>query len=61
MRNFELMTLLSEAKSSEKITVNICITTEELKNGAQIDNGLYCLKLDVDDFDAETGIISTSI
>ena len=61
MRNFELMTLLSEAKANEKIEVNICLTTEEFISGEQIDKGLFCLTLDVEDFDAETGVISTKI
>ncbi len=61
MRNFEVMNLLSEAKANEKIKVNICLTTEELISGEQIDKGLYCLTLDVEDFDAETGVISTKI
>ena len=61
MRNFEVMNLLSEAKANEKIKVNICLTTEELISGEQIDKGLYCLTLDVEDFDFETGVISTKI
>lgn len=61
MRNFEVMNLLSEAKANEKIKVHICLTIEELTKCEQIDKGLYCLTLDVEDFDAETGVISTVI
>ena len=61
MRNFEVMNLLSEAKANEKIKVHICLTVEELINGEPIDKGLYCLTLDVEDFDAEIGVISTKI
>ena len=61
MRNFEVMNLLSEAKANEKIKVNICLTIEELTSGEQIDKGLYCLCLDVCDFDSGTGIISTEV
>ena len=61
MRNFEVMNLLSEAKANEKIKVNICLTVEELMSGDQIDKGLYCLNLNVCDFDNETGVISTEI
>ena len=61
MKNYELMSLLSEAKASEDITINICITLQELSNGEQIDSGLYCLSLNVDDFDCDTGVISTTV
>lgn len=61
MRNFEVMNLLSEAKANEKIKVNICLTVDELTSGEQIDKNLYCLTLNVSDFDSETGILSTDI
>ncbi len=59
MRNYEIVNLLGEAKANEKIKVHICLTIEELARGEQIDKGLYCLTLDVCDFDSDTGIIST--
>lgn len=61
MKNYELMTLLSEAKANENIKVSICLSSEELMNGEQMDKGLYCLTLDVDDFDCDTGVISTEV
>lgn len=61
MRNFEVITLLSEARANEKIKVNICLSLQELMNGEQIDKDLYCLTLDIDDIDTETGVISTHI
>lgn len=61
MRNFEVMTLLSEAQANAKIKVNVCLTIEELTSGEQIDKGLYLLNLDVCDFDSDSGVISTEI
>ena len=61
MRNFEVMNLLSEAKANEKIKVHICISIDELMSGEQIDKNLYCLTLNVSDFDSETGILSTDV
>ena len=61
MRNFEVMNLLSEAKANEKIKVNICLTIDELTSGEQIDKGLFALNLDIEDFDSDTGFISTKI
>ena len=61
MRNYELINLLGEAKATEKVKVHICLSLQELTNGEQIDKDLYCLTLNVDEFDYETGIISTSI
>ena len=61
MKNYELMTLLSEAKANENIKVHICLSLEELMNGEQIDKNLYCLTLDIDDFGTETGVISTEV
>ena len=61
MRTYELLNLLGEAKATEKIKIHICLSLQELMNGEQIDKDLYCLTLDVDDFDRETGIISTDI
>lgn len=61
MRNFEVMNLLSEAKANEKIKVNICLTVDELVSGEEIDKGLYCLTLDVEDVDCLMGVISTKI
>ena len=61
MRNFEVMSLLSEATANEKIKVNICLTIDELMSGEQIDKNLYCLNLDICDFDSDTGVISTEI
>ena len=61
MRNFELVNLLGEAKATEKIKVHICLSLQEVMNGEQIDKDLYCLTLNVDEFDSETGVISTSV
>ena len=61
MRNYELINLLGEAKATEKVKVHICLSLHELMNGEQIDKDLYCLTLNVDEFDYETGVISTSI
>ena len=61
MRNFEVITLLSEARANEKIKINICLSLQELMNGEQIDKDLYCLTLDIDDIDTDTGVISTHI
>ena len=61
MRNFEVMNLLSEAKANEKIKVNVCLTVDELTSGEQIDKGLFLLNLDIEDFDIESGVISTKI
>ena len=60
MRNYELINLLGEAKATEKVKVHICLSLQELMNGEQIDKDLYCLTLDVDEFDYETGVISTT-
>lgn len=60
MRNYELINLLGEAKTTEKVKVHICLSLQELMNGEQIDKDLYCLTLDVDEFDYETGVISTT-
>lgn len=59
MKNYELITLLSEAKANENIKVSVCITIEELMQGGEIDNGLYHLTLDICDFD--DGVISTEV
>lgn len=61
MRNYELINLLGEAKATEKVKVHICLSLQELMNGEQIDKDLYCLTLNVDEFDYETGIISTTL
>lgn len=61
MRNYELINLLGEAKATEKVKVHICLSLQELMNGEQIDKDLYCLTLNVDEFDYETGVISTSL
>ena len=61
MRVYELLSLLSEAKAGDKIKVSICLSTRELMDGDQIDKDLYCLTLDVENFDAETGEITTCI
>ena len=61
MRNYELINLLGEAKATEKVKVHICLSLQELMNGEQIDKDLYCLTLNVDEFDYETGVISTAI
>ena len=61
MRNYELINLLGEAKATEKIKVHICLSLQEFMNGEQIDKDLYCLALNVDEFDYETGVISTSL
>ena len=59
MKNYELMTLLSEAKANENIKVSVCLTIEELMQGDEIDKGLYHLTLDICDFD--DGVISTEV
>lgn len=59
MKNYELMTLLSEAKANENIKVSVCLTIEELMQGDEIDKGLYHLTLDICDFDG--GVISTEV
>ena len=59
MKNYELMTLLSEAKANENIKVSVCLTIEELMQGGEIDKGLYNLTLDICDFD--DGVISTEV
>ena len=41
--------------------MSICLSTRELMDGDQIDKDLYCLTLDVENFDAEIGDISTCI
>ena len=61
MRNYELINLLGEAKATEKVKVHICLSLQELMNGEQIDKDLYCLTLNVDEFDYETGVISTAL
>lgn len=61
MRNYELINLLGEAKANEKVKVHICLSLQELMNGEQIDKDLYCLTLNVDEFDYETGVISTTL
>ena len=61
MRNYELLNLLGEAKANEKVKVYICLSLQELMNGEQIDKDLYCLTLDIDEFDSETGVISTTL
>lgn len=61
MRNYELINLLGEAKATEKVKVHICLSLQELMNGEQIDKDLYCLTLNVDEFDYETGVISTTL
>ena len=61
MRNYELINLLGEAKATEKVKVHICLSLKELMNGEQIDKDLYCLTLNVDEFDCETGVISTTL
>lgn len=61
MRNYELINLLGDAKATEKVKVHICLSLQELMNGEQIDKDLYCLTLNVDEFDYETGVISTSL
>lgn len=61
MRNYELVTLLGEAKATKKIKIHICLSLQELMNGEQIDKDLYCVTLDIDDFDEETGVISTTL
>lgn len=60
MRNYELINLLGEAKATEKVKVHVCLSLQELMNGEQIDKDLYCLTLNVDEFDYETGVISTT-
>ncbi|MBQ9860873.1 MAG: hypothetical protein IJO75_01300 [Clostridia bacterium] len=59
MKNYELMTLLSETKANENIKVSVCLTIEELMQGGEIDKGLYHLTLDICDFD--DGVISTEV
>ena len=61
MRNYELINLLGEARATEKVKVHICLSLQELMNGEQIDKDLYCLTLDIDEFDSETGVISTTL
>ena len=61
MRAYELLSLLSEAKAGDKIKVSICLSTRELMDGDQIDKDLYCLTLDVENFDTETSEIATCI
>ena len=61
MRNYELINLLGEAKATEKVKVHICLSLQELMNGEQIDKDLYCLTLNIDEFDYETGVISTTL
>lgn len=61
MRNYELINLLGEAKATEKVKVHICLSLQELMSGEQIDKDLYCLTLNVDEFDYETGVISTTL
>ena len=61
MRNYELLNLLGEARANEKVKVHICLSLQELMNGEQIDKDLYCLTLNVDEFDYETGVISTTL
>ena len=61
LRNYELINLLGEAKATEKVKVHICLSLQELMNGEQIDKDLYCLTLNVDEFDYETGVISTTL
>ncbi len=53
--------MLGEAKATEKVKVHICLSLQELMNGEQIDKDLYCLTLNVDEFDYETGVISTAL
>lgn len=58
MKVFELMSELSELPAGAEVKVNICITTEELKDGDRLDDYNYALEFDVETVD-ECGNIST--
>lgn len=58
MKVFELMSELSELPAGTEVKVNICITTEELKDGDRLDDYNYALEFDVETVD-ECGNIST--
>lgn len=61
MKNYELLSLLSEAKAGDEIKVNICLSIQELMKGDQLDKDLYVLTLYIDDFDTDMGTISTTV
>lgn len=58
MKVYELMNELKDLPSGLDLKVNICITTEELKDGKEIETGLYCKEFDISGVD-ELGTIST--
>lgn len=59
MKVYELMSLLGEAKASDDVHVNICITVNELMRGINIDGDLYSLTIKTESFDPDTHTIST--
>ena len=61
MKVYELMNLLGQMRADQDVRIEVCLTTSELTSGEQIDKDCFCLNLNVDDVDVESGNIGTSI
>ena len=61
MKVYEFMNLLGKAPADKDVKVCVCLTLQELMNGDQIDEGCFCLSLDIDDFDARGGVVGTTV
>lgn len=60
MKVYELMKQLAELEAGGEVCVDICLTTEELKDGKNISDGTYLKTLYIEEVD-ECGRIQTKL
>ncbi len=61
MKAYELMSLLGQMRADQDVEIGVCLKISELTSGKQIDKDCFCLRLNIDDIDVESGNIGTSI
>lgn len=61
MKVYELMNQLGLMRADQDVEIGVCLKISELTSGKQIDKDCFCLRLNIDDIDVESGNIGTSI
>ena len=59
MRVYELMSVLSSAEAGKEVTAVVCLSpTDLIQHGGRIDDDCFCLTLEIEDADPDSGQIN---
>lgn len=59
MKVYELMSILANAEAGKEVTAVVCLSpTELIQHGDRIDNDCFCLILEIEDADPDSGQIN---